>query len=266
MNTCIAISSDGARIAYDVNGTGAPVILLHGGFQTRRNWHITRYVERIKNEFKAIAMDLRGNGESDKPAQPADYGIDRHCQDILSVADACGIDRFAIWGYSLGGNIGRYLAAQSSRVSSLIMMGVTFCLGASGEFRQLTIRFRDHWLPILEAQRNGTLDAQSLSQEDQEQLQAGHIPLTVAFASGMLEWGSLEPCDVRCPTLWLAGSRNDFAMAGIGEYRTQLKGSNVQVQVIEGLDHSQELTSIDKVLPVMLAFTRTPHASAPHSP
>jgi pimeloyl-ACP methyl ester carboxylesterase len=258
MGTCFAISPDGIRIAYDVNGAGAPVVLLHGGGggHTRQNWHTAGYVERLKHDFKVITLDIRGNGESDKPTQPTDYTIDKHCQDILTVANVCGIEQFAIWGFSYGGNIGRYLAAQSPRVASLIMMGVSFGLGATGDFRRSIITFRDHWLPILQAQTDGVLDVQSLTQEDQDQLQGSDMPVTVAWLSAMLEWGSIEPGDVRCPTLWLAGSRNDLAMAGIREYEATLKESNVQVKVIEGLDHEQEFTDIDRVLPVMLAFNQ----------
>ena len=46
-------------------------------------------------------------------------------------------------------------------------------------------------------------------------------------------------------------------MAGIREYEAGLKGSKVRVHVVEGLDHSQEFSRIDDVLPVMLSFTRT---------
>jgi len=254
MNTSFAVSLDGARIAYDVTGNGEPVLLLHGGLQNRQVWHTAGYVDRLKSEFKVIAIDLRGNGESDKPRAPGDYAVDKHCQDILAVADACGIDQFALWGFSLGGNIGRYLAAQSPRVNKFILIGVSFGLGASGEFRKFLINFRDHWLPILEAQKDGMLDVQSLSEQDQEQLKNVDIELIVALGSGMLEWGSIEPADVRCPVLWLAGSKNEFAMAGMREYEAMLKGSKVQVHVVEGLDHMQELTEIEKVLPIMRAF------------
>ena len=253
---CFAYSNDGIRIAYEVYGTGPSIILLHGGQMSRQSWHDEGYVDRLKQEFEVVAIDLRGNGESDRPIRPQDYHVARHCDDILAVANACGIERFALWGYSLGGNIGRYLAAQSSSVASLIMIGVTFGLGASGDFRRLILSFRDHWLPILQAQTDGVLNVLSLSQQDQELLQSGDVPLTIAQASGMLEWGSIEPGDVRCPTLWLAGSRNEPAMAGIREYEASLKGSRVQVQVVEGLDHAQEFSLIDKVLPLMLSFTQ----------
>src|SRR5215212_7330482 len=135
MNTSFAISLDGTRIAYDVTGKGSALVLLHGGEHTRQNWHDVGYIERLKNNYKVIAIDIRGNGESDKRIDPTDYTIEKLCQDIPAVADACSVERFSIWGCSYGGNIGRYLAAQSDRVEKLIIMGIPFGLGASGDFR-----------------------------------------------------------------------------------------------------------------------------------
>jgi pimeloyl-ACP methyl ester carboxylesterase len=261
LKTSFAVSEDGIQIAYDVNGSGDPIILLHGGGQTRQEWHNTGYVERLRREFKVIAIDIRGNGESDKPTEPSDYGIEKHCQDILAVANACGIDGFSLWGFSYGGNIGRYLAAQSPRVLSFVMIGALFGPGASGDFRQQIIDARDHWIPILQAKTDGKLDVNTLSQQDRDLLQKVDMRVAVAWTSCMLEWRSIEPGDIRCPTLWLAGSRNNAAISGIREYEPKLKGSKVQAQIIQELDHMQELTEVDKVLPLMLAFTRQSHKS-----
>ncbi len=267
MSAGSAVSADGVRIAYDISGTGSPILLLHGGLQSRKVWHDAGYVDRLRHDFMVITVDIRGNGESDKPLAASDYAIEKHCRDVLAVADACRVEQFALWGYSLGGNIARYLAAQSPRVTSFIMIGISFGLGASGDFRKLTISSRDHWLPILQAQRDGTLNPASLSPQDREQLLSRNMPLIVAQAGSMLEWGRIEPGDIRCPTLWLAGSDNDAAMAGIAEYGALLEGSNVQVQVVEGLDHTQELTSIDKVLPLMLEFAKVhPPGHSPDLP
>ncbi len=134
MDTSFAISPDGTCIAYDVTGEGSALMLLHGGGHSRQNWHDVGYVERLKNDYKVITIDIRGNGESDKRIDPTDYTIEKLCQDILAVADACSVERFSIWGFSYGGNIGRYLAAQSDRVEKLIIMGIPFGLGASETF------------------------------------------------------------------------------------------------------------------------------------
>jgi pimeloyl-ACP methyl ester carboxylesterase len=257
MNTLFITSVDGTQIAYNVTGQGPALILLHGGRQNRQNWHELGYVERLKDDFKVITIDIRGNGESDKPVDPADYTTDKMSQDILAVAAACGAEQFTIWGFSYGGNIGRYLAAQSNRVAKMIIMGIPFGLGASGEFRHFIEQFRAYWSPILQAQREGTLDIESLDADERHELQHGNIPLALAWLSAMLDWSAIEPADLRCPTLWLIGSENKNTLANLKEYEASLQGTQVQVQVVEGLTHNQELTEVDRVLPIMVAFTQS---------
>jgi hypothetical protein len=55
--------------------------------------------------------------------------------------------------------------------------------------------------------------------------------------------------------LWLVGSNNAPAMASVQAYQDVLPSSQVQVEVVAGLTHRQELTEIDTVLPIMRAFT-----------
>jgi pimeloyl-ACP methyl ester carboxylesterase len=257
MTTCFAYSRDGSRIAYDASGAGTPVVLLHGGGHTRQHWHGAGYVERLTRDARVIAIDIRGNGESEKPTDPASYTTDKHCQDILAVADTCGVERFALWGFSYGANIGRYLAAQSTRVARFVMVGIPFGPGAPDNFRQLILSFRDHWSPIVQAQADGALNARSLSAEDRDTLQRGGVPVTLAWLTAMLNWPSVEPGDITCPTLWLAGSKNDAALASMHDYESTLKTSRVQVEVVEGLNHEQEFTAIDTVFESVHAFIRS---------
>jgi ferredoxin len=99
VDTSFVTLPDGSRIAYDVCGNGPAVLLLHGGGGSRREWHDAGYVARLQDEFTVITMDLRGHGESAAPTAPADYAIGRLLEDILAVADACGILRgITDWG------------------------------------------------------------------------------------------------------------------------------------------------------------------------
>ena len=256
MNTSFVVSPDGTLIAYDVTGEGSAIVLLHGGWHTRQDWHDVGYVSRLQDNFKVIAIDIRGNGESDKPIDPFCYATEKICQDVLAVADACNVERFSLWGFSYGGNIGRYLASQSDRVKKFVMMGIPFGLGAPGNLRRFIEVFRHHWSPVLDAKKSGTVDMASLSSEDQERLQNGDVAVEMAWLSAMLDWRAIEPADIRCQTLWLLGSLNEPAMASFREYKEQLPISKVRVEVIEGLNHREEFTNIDRSLPVILAFTQ----------
>jgi pimeloyl-ACP methyl ester carboxylesterase len=223
----------------------------------RQEWHEAGYVRRLRDNFTVIALDLRGHGESGPPTDPADYTTDKMGQDILAVADACGVERFAMWGMSYGGKVSRYLAVQSERVAKLILMGTPLGLGVSGELRQDAIDFRAYWPPIVQAQRDGTLDLDSLSQDDQDFLRDFNVPVMLAWVGAMLDWPAIEPADFRCPTLWLVGSEDRHAMASVKEYEESLKGSRVQVHIVQGLDHEQVFAEIDRVFPTMLAFTQS---------
>ncbi len=257
MKTYFAASTDGLRIAYDISGAGEAIVLLHGGLHTRQHWHSAGYVEKLKNEFKVITIDIRGNGESDKPPDSTYYTTEKHCRDILTVAAACGLERFTVWGYSYGGNIGRYLAAQSPCVNKFIMVGYTFGPGASGTFRQFIPNFRNHWLPILQAQADKILDVQALSAKDKQFLESGEVPVILAWLSTILDWPEVEPGDILCPMLWLAGSKNDDVMANMKEYEAKLEATNVRTQILDGLDHWQEFSEVDRVLSAALTFIRS---------
>lgn len=253
-DTLYAQSPDGTQIAFDVTGDGPTIILLHGGGGSRQDWHDFGYVDRAKESFQVIAIDIRGHGESDKPIDQASYTTDKLMQDILAVADDCRAKSFVLWGFSYGGNISRYLAAQSDRVAGSIIMGIPFGPGASDEARTYIDNMENHWRPILRAQADNTLDWDTLSHEEQKVLKEDNPALFLTWLNAILEWPAVIPGDLHSPALWLIGSENKGAMASLNEHQESLPTS-VQAHVIEGLTHEQEFTEIDKVLPVMLEFT-----------
>jgi hypothetical protein len=76
----------------------------------------------------------------------------------------------------------------------------------------------------------------------------------LAWFGALLDWPAVEPRDLRSPTLWLVGSENEHgALDSLVRYGPDLP-PHVRAQVLEGLDHFAELTSIDAVLPPIEAF------------
>jgi len=71
----------------------------------------------------------------------------------------------------------------------------------------------------------------------------------------MLDWPSVGPEDLRCPTLWLMGSEDAPAVANLEQYRALLKGSKVQERILADFNHMQVFDEIDIVCPLMLSFS-----------
>ena len=94
--------SGGIRLGADVFGPagGRPVVLLHGGGQTRHSWGSTGRLLGQRG-WRAVAVDLRGHGESGWP-EDGDYRLDAFAADIRSVAAALGSPPVLV-GASLGG-------------------------------------------------------------------------------------------------------------------------------------------------------------------
>src|SRR5580700_671642 len=108
----------GAKIYWDEQGTGEPLLLIMGLSYPSRMWHRSRPV--LANSYRTIALDNRGVGQSDVP--PGIYSIALMASDAAAVLDAAGVESAHVFGVSMGGMIAQELALQyPSRVRSLIL-------------------------------------------------------------------------------------------------------------------------------------------------
>ncbi|GGS54725.1 alpha/beta fold hydrolase [Streptomyces cinerochromogenes] len=97
--------ADGVELNAAVGGDGPAVVLLHGFPQTRLMW---RHVAPVLAEHHTVVCpDLRGYGASSKPEAVAEdtYTKRTMAADIVALADALGIDRFALVGHDRGGHV-----------------------------------------------------------------------------------------------------------------------------------------------------------------
>jgi pimeloyl-ACP methyl ester carboxylesterase len=98
-----------------------PAILVHGFPESHRTWRSVAPL--LADDVRLVMPDLRGFGESDRPQDVADYGTDTLIADIFALADALGIDRFALVGHDWGGAIAWAAALRGSpRISRLAIV------------------------------------------------------------------------------------------------------------------------------------------------
>lgn len=106
------------HLAYRDEGTGRPLVLLHGGGLDHRMWE--QQIAPLARDHRVIAPDARGHGRSATPAAPF-----RHCDDILALLTHLDTGPATLVGLSMGGATAVDTALEHPRlVHALVVSGV----------------------------------------------------------------------------------------------------------------------------------------------
>jgi haloacetate dehalogenase len=121
------IEVSGARINLVQGGTGPAVLLLHGYPQTHCIWH--RIAPQLAKHYTVVAADLRGYGDSSKPAGLADhsnYSKRAMALDQVEAMQALGHEEFHLVGHDRGGRVAHRLALDHpQRVKTLAVLDIS---------------------------------------------------------------------------------------------------------------------------------------------
>ena len=114
------VKGDGVQLNLAIwEGKAGPILCIHGITANCRCWDVL--AEALSPDYRVMAMDLRGRGQSDKP--PAGYSLDHHLRDINCLLDDLQLEQAVIMGHSLGAFIGLAFAAQyPQRTDRLILV------------------------------------------------------------------------------------------------------------------------------------------------
>jgi pimeloyl-ACP methyl ester carboxylesterase len=114
------METGGLRQSYRLDGLDdrPTLIFSHSLGCDHSQWD--EQADAMAPHFRVLGYDTRGHGATDAPS--GDYSIEILARDVLALADALGVQRFAWCGLSLGGMIGQWLGAKASdRVSALVL-------------------------------------------------------------------------------------------------------------------------------------------------
>ena len=127
------IHRNGVALAYEEAGMGEPAMLLVHGWGTDRSL-MKPILERTQNSRRAVAIDLRGFGESDAPEQS--YSIDAYSDDLAFVVAHLGLGKPIIVGHSMGGMIAQEAYARFPRKFGALALAFTSSAfgGTSSDF------------------------------------------------------------------------------------------------------------------------------------
>ena len=100
-----------------IGGSGPPLLLLHGYPQTHAMWHLV--APALAQRFKVVCADLRGYGDSGKPAPAADHSTFAKrtmANDMVAVMQHLGCERFMVAGHDRGGRVVHRMCLDHPRV------------------------------------------------------------------------------------------------------------------------------------------------------
>ena len=113
------IQSNGINLYYEIHGEGQPLLFIHGLGSSARDWELQ--VNEFANSYRVITFDLRGHGQSDKPAGP--YHMALFAADTIGLLKGLGIESPHVVGLSLGGAVAFQMAVDApSAIQSLTIV------------------------------------------------------------------------------------------------------------------------------------------------
>ncbi|MDM0015301.1 alpha/beta hydrolase [Variovorax sp. J22P168] len=118
---------NGTRTAYEVDGTGPPLLMLHGAEGTRRQFALIR--PALVEHFTVITYDQRDCGDTVNPEQPATLSM--LADDAKALLDALGHATAHVFGTSFGGRVAQALAVRHPDVIRRLVLGSTWPLQVS---------------------------------------------------------------------------------------------------------------------------------------
>jgi non-heme chloroperoxidase len=122
---------EGVRLRYTDRGEGETILLVHGWKGSHRMWDPAVY--RLMRDFRVVAYDNRGMGESDKPS--GRYDFDVLADDLGFVLETLDLDGVTLVGWSMGVTISlEYLRRGGGRVGRLVLMNGPLKLTQTPEF------------------------------------------------------------------------------------------------------------------------------------
>jgi pimeloyl-ACP methyl ester carboxylesterase len=246
---------DGVAISYEVHGKATdtvPLLLSHGFGASSAMW--APNLAALSRDRLVITWDLRGHGRSASPDDPAQYSQAASVADMSAILDACGVERAAIGGLSLGGFLSlAFYLVHPGRVSALLL----FDTGPGYKDDAARQRWNNWAVARAEAFDSDGLAALGASPEVRR---GHHDPRGLASAArGILTQQTSQVIDslseIRVPTLVLVGS-DDRPFLNAADYMA-IKIPAASKIVIGSAGHASNIDQPEVFNTAVLAFLDT---------
>jgi pimeloyl-ACP methyl ester carboxylesterase len=265
------IKGDGVELALLDEGEGAPVLLIHGFPDSSDLWR--HQVSALTTAGRRVIVpDLRGFGESEKPAEIGAYRVGRSVADMVAILNTLNVAKATVVGHDWGAGVAWALAAfVPDRVERLVALSVGH--PATRTARTLESRMRAWYTLLFQFD-----EAEEILRRDDwalfRQWAATHPDLEARIAAlsqpgaltAGLGWyranlhpaGELDPPreipPVRAPTLGLWSDGDVYLTEHFMERSREHVAGPWRYERIEGASHWMQLDQPDRINDLLLEF------------
>lgn len=237
------LSANNIKLYYKVTGQGQPLVFVHGLGSSARDWE--NQVPVFAKDYQVITFDLRGHGQSDKPAGP--YTIPMFAADLAGLLAGLSVKSAHLAGISLGGAIAfQFALDHASMVKTLTVVNSAPSLGGTleqarqeierrvGVVQQYGMRAMGQALgPALFPEAEHAALRETFIQRWAENDPGAYIEAT----RSMLGWDVTDQLNsIQCPTLIIAADQ-DYTPVAVKEAYVKLM-PNAQLAVIAKAHHA----------------------------
>jgi pimeloyl-ACP methyl ester carboxylesterase len=196
------IAITGAKLHYEVSGSGEPILLIPGLGMDHTYYRLGAPL--LARQMRVIAVDPRGIGGSTKSSPP--YSVEAWADDFAVMIEKLGFGSMHVLGSSLGGAMALALAQrQASKLKSLIVVGGFSELDRATELNfRLRLRLIEKLgmseevadymgLWTLTRKFINTDAGYAVMRANQANIRANPAPMYRAFVEALLQWGRCQP-------------------------------------------------------------------------
>ncbi len=210
---------NGIDIFYEKTGEGRPLVMLHGNGEDHTIFD--EAVEVLRERFTCYCIDSRGHGAS---SPVAELHYHEMAADIIALLDALDLRDVAVYGFSDGGIVAILAAAETERISALILSGAN--LTPKGVVLRLRAQFRL---------------AYTFKRDPKLLLMLKEPHITPAMLA-----------KIHAKTLVLAGSRDIITEAETRRIADGIEGA--QLRILPGEDHGSYIVHNPKIGEIIRDF------------
>lgn len=253
------VTSSGVRLHYVEAGAADPPLLFVHGWCCDHTFFQPQF-DHFKPKHRVVSLDLRGCGQSDRPA--GGYDIPTLTDDVAALCGEAGIERPVVIGHSLGGMIGIELAARYPSIPNAIIAVDPGPLAITPESRATFEAF----IAALEGRdsaraRRDYVDGMFLPNEDSERRRwitdtmcAAPLDVAVAVLRGVVDWNGLGALRLMTAPLLVLLSKTG---GGNDPARLLSLKPRIQFGVTVGAGHFHQLEVPDQVNAMISRFVET---------